>query len=310
MTRAKFIQTLAAILALVLVVGGVSFAVASEVGTQTSASASGLKYSSSTPTTAPHATTSVTGSAMATPSGVKGTATPMQTNVPTTAPYIPMSPQAVSAAPTQKVSGYPGPSARPGIPPGPPVGSLCEGGSSAPNYVCGFMPGTQVTFVVDGVTVGTALAESNGCVAFTISVTAGLNLTINTFGSNGPKALGPIHLAAAVSTTPTTSQSFGPVPSGYGSHQIIVKGTGGPGPYRGKEVGLNQQFTVAQCGPPPTTPNGGGGGGGLAVTGAQITAFVMIGAGLLLAGGLIIAATRRRRHEQLDKGSSPPSSES
>ena len=35
MTRAKFIQTLAAILALVLVVGGVSFAVASEVGTQT-----------------------------------------------------------------------------------------------------------------------------------------------------------------------------------------------------------------------------------------------------------------------------------
>ncbi len=188
----------------------------------------------------------------------------------------------IETAANVATSGYPGPIARPDIHPGPSVGTVCGGGSAAPNYVCGFMPGSQVTFEVDGVVVGTARAENNGCVGYTIHVSNDASLTIETFGSNGPKSLGPI-------------------PSGYGNHTMIVKGIGGPGPYRDKEVGLSEAFTISQCGTTTTTPNGGG--GGLAFTGAQIAAASLIGAALLVAGGILVVTSRRRRRRQ----GAPPS---
>ena len=203
-------------------------------------------------------------------------------------------------------SGYPGPSARPGIPPGPSVGTVCGGGSAAPNYVCGFLPGSQVTFEVDGVVVGTARAENNGCVGYTIHVSTDASLTIETFGSNGPKSLGPVKLHTAVASSPVSTGNIGPIPSGYGNHTMIVKGIGGPGPYRDKEVGLSEAFTVSQCGTTTTTtttaPNGGG-GGGLAFTGAQIAAACLLGAALLVAGGILVVTSRRRHRRQ----GAPPS---
>ena len=230
----------------------------------------------------------------ATPSGAVSTGSPVVHLEPSTRTVI----QTVANVAT---SGYPGPIARPGIHPGPSVGTVCGGGSAAPNYVCGFMPGSQVTFEVDGVVVGTARAESNGCVGYTIHVSTDASLTIETFGSNGPKALGPIKLHTAAATPVTSKGNIGPIPSGYGNHTMIVKGTGGPGPYRGKDVGLSEAFTVSQCGPPITTPNGGG--GGLAFTGAQIAAASAIGAALLVAGGVLVVTSRRRRRRS---GAPPP----
>ena len=207
----------------------------------------------------------------------------------------------IETAANVATSGYPGPIARPGIHPGPSVGTVCGGGSAAPNYVCGFMPGSQVTFEVDGVVVGTARAENNGCVGYTIHVSNDASLTIETFGSNGPKSLGPVKLHTAVASSGVSTGNIGPIPSGYGNHTMIVKGIGGPGPYRDKEVGLSEAFTVSQCGTTTTTPNGGG--GGLAFTGAQIAAASLIGAALLVAGGILVVTSRRRRRRQ----GAPPS---
>jgi hypothetical protein len=149
--------------------------------------------------------------------------------------------------------------------------------------------------------VGTARAENNGCVGYTIHVSNDASLTIETFGSNGPKSLGPVKLHTAVASSGASTGNIGPIPSGYGNHTMIVKGIGGPGPYRDKEVGLSEAFTVSQCGTTTTTPNGGG--GGLAFTGAQIAAACLIGAALLVAGGILVVTSRRRRRRQ----GAPPS---
>ena len=170
------------------------------------------------------------------------------------------------------VSGYPGPIGRPGIPPGPPLGTLSPGGSTATTYICGFQPGTDITFKVNGAAVGLGIADNNGCVAFSVSVGNGPTITINTFGKSGPISIGPV---AAV----------------YGNNVISASGLGGPGAGadRGKIIGLAETLVIQAPSPPPststtivpitpTTANGGttttssgNGGGTTTTTGAPPT---------------------------------------
>ena len=134
------------------------------------------------------------------------------------------------------VAGYPGPIGRPGIPPGPPLGTLSPGGSTATTYICGFQPGTDITFKVNGTSVGLGAADNNGCVAFTVSVGDGPTITINTFSKSGPVSLGPV---SAV----------------YGDNTISASGLGGPGAgaNRGKIIGLTETLVIQAPSPPPST---------------------------------------------------------
>lgn len=134
------------------------------------------------------------------------------------------------------VAGYPGPIGRPGIPPGPPLGTLSPGGSTATTYICGFQAGTDITFKVNGTSVGLGAADNNGCVAFTVSVGDGPTITINTFNKSGPVSLGPV---SAV----------------YGKNIISASGLGGPGAgaNRGKIIGLAETLVIQAPTPPPST---------------------------------------------------------
>ena len=134
------------------------------------------------------------------------------------------------------VAGYPGPIGRPGIPPGPPLGTLSPGGSTATTYICGFQAGTDITFKVNGTSVGLGAADNNGCVAFTVSVGDGPTITINTFSKSGPVSLGPV---SAV----------------YGDDIISASGLGGPGAGadRGKIIGLAETLVIQAPTPPPST---------------------------------------------------------
>jgi hypothetical protein len=72
----------------------------------------------------------------------------------------------------QSQFGYPGNPATPSIPTGPSLGCTPAGMSNA-SWVCGFNPGTTVTFRVDGRVAGTATSDSNGCVLVVITFLPG-----------------------------------------------------------------------------------------------------------------------------------------
>lgn len=136
------------------------------------------------------------------------------------------------------VAGYPGPIGRPGIPAGPPLGTISPGGGTGTTYICGFQPGTPITFKVNGTQVGPGFgnADSNGCVAFSASAGPGPTVTITTFSKNGPITLGP-------------------VPGNFGNNTIAASGLGGPGAGadRGKIIGLSELLVINDVAPPSTT---------------------------------------------------------
>lgn len=83
---------------------------------------------------------------------------------------------AVASAST--ITGYPGPSAGPNIPPGPPVGPL-NPGQSAESYACGFAPGSEVAVKVGTTLAQTLIADVNGCILIVINVFAGPTMTVS-----------------------------------------------------------------------------------------------------------------------------------
>ncbi len=132
--------------------------------------------------------------------------------------------------------GYPGPIARPDIPGGGFDQIVPIGGSTTTVYFCGFLIGTPVTFEVNGTAVsGAASPDNNGCVQFLITVGGGPTQTFQTYGPNGPITLGPVN-------------------STFGRNTVTARGTGGPGPYRGKRVGLSGYVTTPESPPPPPPP--------------------------------------------------------
>ena len=133
-------------------------------------------------------------------------------------------------------AGYPGPPGRPDIPSGPGIGPVNPGGTSGPTYVCGFQPGTPITFQVNGTTlVGTGRAESNGCIEFLVAVAGCPTVSVDSFSGSGPITLGPVDGL-------------------WGDNTVAATGLGVAwGPYHGQTIGLSDPFQI-----PGPTPECGG----------------------------------------------------
>ena len=101
-------------------------------------------------------------------------------------------------------SGYPGTTTTVGS--ANQTGPSQTPGSSFSGTVCGFAPGSTVTFSVGGASAGTATAGSNGCDTFTGAVSNALSLTING-GTPIPVTLGTVVITASGTSSTGGTQS-------------------------------------------------------------------------------------------------------
>ncbi|HEY3845183.1 MAG TPA: hypothetical protein VGL48_18190 [Acidimicrobiales bacterium] len=135
--------------------------------------------------------------------------------------------------------------------------STVDVGGSFGGTVCGYQPGSIVTFDVDGTADATATANSGGCATFT-----------------------------GHATDPHLSVLGGaPITVSYGSNQIGATGTSSTG-------GMQTDTVVVPLAASDTSATTSS--AGLALTGADIMAMVIFGMALMALGFLILTFSRRR----------------
>jgi hypothetical protein len=165
-------------------------------------------------------------------------------------------------------------------------------GQSQTDELCGFAPGASVSVTANGQPVGNQTADSNGCVAVVVAVSAGVAL-----GSGSSFPLAVVSPAAVVHILGQTAGS---------AHAITVNGVSVNGVCGSNSVvgtGANQQggtltqtdsFTINCAAAPITGAPGSSSGSGLAVTGANILRFTGAALLLLAFGAILVIADRRR----------------
>lgn len=151
---------------------------------------------------------------------------------------------------------------------------------------CGFKPGVTVTFVVNGVTVPSKVADSSGCVQETFEIQNGLVQGALRAGRVG-SMLAVTGLAASTGNVVVVANgqavTVGPLGSKVTS---VASGTAANGANRTVTV----TFTVLRASQVD-------GSGGLARTGSTILKWAPLGAGLVAVGYMLMLVTRRRKAE-------------
>lgn len=138
------------------------------------------------------------------------------------------------------------------------VGGSASLGGSVTNEICGFLPGSTVQLTLNGtVSVGTTVADPNGCITITIKV---LNdkpqLVVDGTQANGI----------------------------CGTNMVVATGPGASG----GTFSQSDSVTV-NCAAQPTSSSSG-----LPFTGANVLKLVVAAAVLIMMGALLVIADRRR----------------
>jgi len=158
------------------------------------------------------------------------------------------------------------------------AGSLGAGGTVSVD-VCGYVPGSTVTYTLNGVGTGTGVAGSNGCATITIQVVSpGTAIGRPVFAAAG------LRLAATSSSLKINGVAATGLPPGQ-QNTIVASGTGTNLAPRTVSV----FFTTSVSG-----------GGGLPRTGVMILRWSLAALALIAVGALLVFADRRRGRNRAD----------
>ena len=158
------------------------------------------------------------------------------------------------------------------------AGALGAGGTVSVD-VCGYVPGSTVTYTLNGVGTGSGVAGSNGCATITIQVVnPGTALARRVFAAAG------LRLAATSSTVKINGVTATALPPGQ-QNTIAATGTGTN--LAPRTVNVFFTTTVSSS-------------GGLPRTGVMILRWSLAALALIAVGALLVFADRRRARSRTD----------